>query len=130
MKTWKALLIGLFSGLISAALILIGNGRLEGKPILLSPPLDPPGIRISVRGAVISPGIYKLAPGSIVQDALQAAGGILPHADTSRLNLAAPLADGQEVRVPLRIPTAIGGIPASDLPAESGKINLNTDAGN
>jgi competence protein ComEA len=126
MKSWKVFLIGLFGGLLSAALILIGNGRLEGNPILLSPPQDPPGIRISVRGAVLSPGVFVLAPGSIVQDALQAAGGVLPSADTSRLNLAAPLSDGQEVRVPLQTPSPQGGTPAAGLPDEGARINLNT----
>jgi competence protein ComEA len=91
MKSWRSFFFGLCIGLLSAALILIGNGRLEGKPILLSPPLDPPGVRVSVRGAVTAPGIYPLAAGSIVQDALDAAGGILAEADTSRLNLAAVL---------------------------------------
>jgi competence protein ComEA len=126
MKSWHAFLIGLFAGLVSAALILIGNGRLEGKPILLSTPLDPPGVRVSVRGAVAAPGVYRLAPGSIVQDALDAAGGVLPEGDISRLNLAAVLSDGQEVRVPLQTPTPAGGTPASELPDSGGRINLNT----
>ncbi len=125
MKTWQSFLLGLCIGLISAALILIGNGRLEGKPILLSTPRDPPGVRVSVRGAVVSPGIYTLAPGSILQDALQAAGGVLPQADTSRLNLAAPLSDGQDVRVPLITPTPAPGTPQATPPG-GGKINLNT----
>ena len=125
MKTWQSFLLGLFAGLISAALILIGNGRLEGKPILLSTPRDPPGVRVSVRGAVVSPGIYALPPGSILQDALQAAGGILPQADTSHLNLAAPLSDGQDVRVPLITPTPAPGTPTMVIPG-GGKINLNT----
>jgi len=125
MKNWASFLIGLFVGLLSAALILIGNGRLEGNPILLTPPRDPPGVRVSVRGAVVSPGVYTLASGSIVQDALQAAGGVIPQADTSRLNLAAPLSDGQEVRVPLLTPTSAPGTP-SPAPAVGGLINLNT----
>jgi competence protein ComEA len=125
MKSWPSFLIGLFAGLLSAALILIGNGRLEGKPILLTPPLDPPGVRVSVRGAVVSPGVYTLASGSRVQDALLAAGGVIPQADTSRLNLAAPLSDGQEVRVPLVTPTPAPGTP-STAPAVGGRINLNT----
>jgi competence protein ComEA len=126
MKTWHAFLIGLFAGLISAALILIGNGRLEGKPILLVTPLDPPGVRVSVRGAVASPGVYRLASGSIVQDLLDAAGGVLPGGDISRLNLAAPLSDGQEVRVATLAPTPAPGTPPATAEDASGKINLNT----
>ena len=126
MKSWRSFFIGVCAGLISAALILIGNGRLEGKSILLSTPLDPPGVRISVRGAVVSPGIYRLASGSIVQDALLAAGGVLPQGDTSRLNLAALLSDGQELRIPLQTPTPAAGTPLAPVPQSGGKINLNT----
>jgi competence protein ComEA len=124
MKSWRSFFFGLCIGLFSAALILIGNGRLEGKPIVLSPPDDPPGVRVSVRGAVAAPGVYPLAAGSIVQDALEAAGGILPAADISRLNLAAVLGDGQEIRVPTLGPTAVPGTPAA--PDAGGRINLNT----
>jgi competence protein ComEA len=126
MKSWHSFIIGLCTGLLTAALILIGNGRLEGKAILLSTPLEAPGVRVSVRGAVAAPGVYRLAPGSIVQDALEAAGGVLPQADTSRLNLAAPLSDGQEVRVPLMAPSPAPGTPQTTISTGSGKINLNT----
>lgn len=126
MKSWRSFFVGLCTGLISAALILIGNGRLEGKPVLLSTPLEPPGVRVSVKGAVAAPGIYNLGAGSIVQDALDAAGGILPQADVSRLNLAAALSDGQEIRVPAQTPTAAPGTPTPEPPDAGGIVNLNT----
>jgi competence protein ComEA len=126
MHSWRSFFIGLCAGLLAAALILIGNGRLEGKSILLATPREAPGVRISIRGAVIAPGVYRLPPGSIVQDALQAAGGVLPQGDTSRLNLAAPLSDGQELRIPLESPTSAPGTPSAPIPPDGGKINLNT----
>jgi len=126
MGSWRIFLLGLFVGLLSAALILIGNGRLEGRPILLNTPADPPGVRVSVQGAVRAPGMYKMAPGSIVQDAVFAAGGFLPNADSSRLNLAAPLIDGQELRIPLQIPTPLPGTPSPASTPIGKKINLNT----
>jgi competence protein ComEA len=125
MNSWRSFFIGLCAGLIAAALILIGNGRLEGKAVLLSTPPDAPGIRVSVRGAVVSPGIYRLPPGSIVQDALQAAGGVLPEGDASRLNLAALLSDGQELRIPLQTPTAAPGTPSAPPAGIAARINLN-----
>jgi competence protein ComEA len=126
MGSGRIFLLGLLAGLLSAALILIGNGRLEGRSILLQPPADPPGLRISVQGAVRAPGLYHLAPGSIVQDAVFAAGGFLAAADTTRLNLAAPLTDGQELKIPFQIPTALPGTPSQASTPKGTKINLNT----
>ena len=125
MGSWRNFLLGLCVGLLSAALILIGNGRLEGRPIVLNTPADPPGVRVSVQGAVRTPGIYKLAPGSIVQDAVYAAGGLLPNGDPSRLNLAAPVADGQELRIPFQTPTPAAGTPSPAVTPAGRKINLN-----
>ena len=126
MGSGKVFLLGLFVGLLSAALILIGNGRLEGRSILLRTPADPPGVRVSLQGAVRTPGMYHLAPGSIVQDAVLAAGGFLPNADPARLNLAAPLTDGQELRIPFQIPTPLPGTPSLVSTPTGKKINLNT----
>src|SRR5690606_31471231 len=50
-------------------------------------------------GAVASPGVQRLPAGSRVVDALEAAGGPTAEADLARLNLAAPLSDGQQVYV-------------------------------
>jgi competence protein ComEA len=126
MGSGRVFLLGLLVGLLSAALILIGNGRLEGRSILLKPPADPPGLRVSVQGAVRAPGLYHLAPGSIVEDAVFAAGGFLTGADPSRLNLAAPLTNGQELKIPFQIPTPLPGIPSPASTPAGQKINLNT----
>jgi competence protein ComEA len=55
---------------------------------------------VHVAGAVVSPGVRRLPPGSRVIDAIDAAGGALPDAELPRINLAAPLVDGQQVYVP------------------------------
>ena len=56
-------------------------------------------IVVDVDGAVAHPGLYKLPPGSRVQAALAAAGGLSPQADAHRINRAAKLHDGQKLYV-------------------------------
>ncbi|MER6985359.1 ComEA family DNA-binding protein [Micrococcus luteus] len=57
-------------------------------------------LRVHVVGEVARPGVVSLAPGSRVADAVRAAGGPTRHARAERINLAAPLDDGQQVLVP------------------------------
>jgi len=75
-------------------------------------------ITVAVVGAVAKPGLYTLGAGQRVQDALTAAGGATAEADPSRLNFAAQLRDGQQVRLPRQ------GEPLP-VPTEDGRINLN-----
>ncbi len=66
----------------------------------LFPPPAPSPIRVHVTGAVLAPGVYKLPEGSIVQGAVEAAGGPAADADLERINLAVELRDQQQVYVP------------------------------
>jgi competence protein ComEA len=56
---------------------------------------------VHAAGAVTRPGVYRLTGGARVSELLDAAGGPAPGADLDRLNLAAPLVDGEQVFVPL-----------------------------
>ncbi|WP_443046446.1 helix-hairpin-helix domain-containing protein [Streptomyces sp. DSM 40750] len=58
-----------------------------------------PSIVVDVSGKVRSPGIQRLPAGSRVADALRAAGGVRPGADTDGLNRARLLVDGEQVLV-------------------------------
>ncbi|MBE2184996.1 MAG: helix-hairpin-helix domain-containing protein [Anaerolineae bacterium] len=58
-------------------------------------------ITVYVTGAVGQPDtMITLPPGSRVQDAIESAGGFNPDADTTLVNLAAILRDGDQVHVP------------------------------
>jgi len=72
------------------------------------PTATPAPLHVYVCGAVAQPDVYALAPGSIVKDAIVAAGGATQQADLLRINLAQALDDGAQVYVP-----AIGETPAA-----------------
>ncbi len=59
------------------------------------------GAVVHVDGAVASPGVYALLlQKPRVEDAVEAAGGLASDADTTSVNLAAPVADGTKVHIP------------------------------
>jgi len=64
------------------------------------PTFTPDLLNVSVDGAVNKPGNYTLPPGSLVDDAVRAAGGPTADADLERINLARELRDGDQVHVP------------------------------
>ncbi|MBL8130760.1 MAG: helix-hairpin-helix domain-containing protein [Anaerolineae bacterium] len=103
-----------------------------------APTASPAPILVYVTGAVAHPNaVYTLPYGSRVQDALTAAGGTLPNADLSRLNLAAVVHDGDQIHLyelpsptHTRIPTLPGTTPSPVstvfVPAASTEIPLAT----
>jgi competence protein ComEA len=60
------------------------------------------GALVHVAGAVRHPGVYRLHDGDRVKDAVERAGGARAGADVNAINLAAKVADGQQVVVPRR----------------------------
>jgi competence protein ComEA len=79
---------------------------------------------VDVTGAVNRPGVYRLPTGARVNDAVERAGGATPKAQVEAVNLAARLADGQQVVVPEEGP---GGAPLGVAGAgEEGPIGLGT----
>ena len=96
-------------------------------------------LRVYVSGAVVHPAVYELPPGSILDDAVRAAGGFAAGADTAAVNLAQPAADGMQVHVPssdeaLATPPVISLPPQAAATAPSrmggitigGLVNINT----
>ncbi len=101
-------------------------------PEPVAPPID---LIVHVIGEVTRPGLVMLAPGSRIVDAVSAAGGVTEAADPERLNLAAPIADGDQVRVPARGEEVAGplvvsarslaGDGSAASPPSTGPIDLN-----
>ena len=106
MKTWSWLVVGILIGLLSAGVILLTSSPPRGTEIILQPLPEPPAMQIHVSGAVQRPGVYLLPQDSRVRDAIEAAGGFSETAITDGINLAAFLADGNQILVPLLSPGA------------------------
>jgi competence protein ComEA len=123
----------LLAALIVAGRVAFGTGDeapTVGTPsVALDVEAEPPReLVVHVAGAVFRPGLYRLPDGSRIDDAIAEAGGAKPKAALDLVNLASPVADGQQVLVPLRsaggagtaAPTTTGaGVPGM-------KVHLNS----
>lgn len=138
--------------LLFGAYLLFGQRRPTPQPILIQAPpasaatpaaletATPSPLRVYVSGEVMQPGVYRLPPESLVQDAIAAAGGETAGADLVAINLAHPLADGEQIYVPktgeAAPPPALSsqpaaadaGFTASDLPVQLIDLNTATQA--
>jgi competence protein ComEA len=84
-----------------------------------------PRLVVYVVGAVRHAGLVRLSEGARVADALERAGGPSRHADLTLVNLAAPVADGQQIVVPTRIVAgAAGAGAAGGAVGASAKVSL------
>jgi competence protein ComEA len=134
---YRGILLFGITALILAAVVLIQARRLPEAPLVLSTATAPstpgptstlPPLLVYVTGAVDLPDVYSLPRGSIVKDAILAAGGAAPDADLERINLAAPLAGGEQVYVPRQGEAASPVLPVRGVTPGDGLINVNTAA--
>jgi competence protein ComEA len=92
-------------------------GGEAGTPAAATPADSEERLVVHVAGAVRRPGVYLLAPGARVADAVEEAGGARPKAALDALNLAQALVDGQQVLVPRR--GVASAVPAAGLGTEA-----------
>jgi competence protein ComEA len=117
-------------------LALAGRAMLRPSPMHVPPPVrverDSSGpaaraapVFVDVVGAVRRPGLYRLRTGARVAEAVARAGGATPKAELELVNLAALVADGEQVVVPRRGAGVVAGgsVGAS---APSGPVHLNS----
>lgn len=120
--------------LLLLALAVLGGTMygyyLEQQTIALDPAVRVPAeekrtVTVYVCGEVKQPKLVTLQEGQRVADAINAVGGVIETADIDRINMAALVEDGMQVRVPMRIAAAEGHSKSTSKNAE-GQINLNT----
>jgi len=126
MKPWQQTLTGFLLGLVVVGAILLVVSPQRGQPMVLvthtpnltpAPTFTPKLIRVHVTGLVNMPGVYTLPETARLEDAIQAAGGLLEEADPQSLNLAAALVDGQRLTIP----------PAQDVPLTTDDRELSIE---
>ncbi|HFU4363587.1 TPA: helix-hairpin-helix domain-containing protein [Streptococcus suis] len=92
---------------------------------------EPSQLVVDVKGAVAKPGLYTLAAGARVNDAVKAAGGLTSQSDPKSINLAQKLSDEAVVYVASKDEniSVVASTTASSAMSQEGnesKVNLNT----
>ena len=85
------------------------------------------GLIVHVAGSVRTPGVYRMPEGTRITDAIERAGGVAPRGLADAINLAAPLADGQQVIVPAApgaAGAATGAVAGADAPISLGMATV------
>lgn len=130
--TQKKYLFCLFSAFFVLCSIGLWMGR-ENPPEQTGMPAgedteaaEQKGVTVYVTGAVRHPGVYDLAPGARVADALKAAGDVIPYASLEKINLALPAEDGLQIAVPLHPEGE--ALPAGTAGSSLIRINTATEA--
>jgi competence protein ComEA len=104
--------------------IAYGSGGSEGEQVEFE--ATGGDVVVHVAGAVRDPGVYRMPEGSRVTDAIERAGGATADAAEDAINLAARVADGQQITLPARsdAPVGVSGAPTSA--ATDGPISLGS----
>lgn len=142
---WRKSIFPIVAIAVVAAFLLIPRGQAnngeqtpfpelieqEIEEVLDEQPEIPTILVVDVKGAVRHPGVYTLAEGDRLIDAISAAGGYVPEADSSMLNHAMKLTDEFLIYVPLEGEEVQEGetslaVGMTDKPTSEGTVNINT----
>ncbi len=118
-----------------SAVFLFGLRRPQAEAIEILPPATavvanivseptstPAPLRVYVSGAVRAQGVYRLAPNSLVEDAITEAGGAAEDADLIAINLAHLLSDGEQIYVPIQGEAAPPPLLSSEKPDDNSRV--------
>lgn len=133
------------AAVVLAAVLLLGAaaagfGVWRSRPVAEAIPVSLPSVTssdaaadgtgelvVSVAGQVLRPGLVRLPPGARVADAVAAAGGPVPGAELTGLNLARRLTDGEHVVVgPVPMAAGAGAGAGGSGAAAGARVDLNT----
>jgi competence protein ComEA len=112
--------------LLGAGILVLVTRPPRGNPISLLPAPTSAPITVYVSGNVNQEGLYSLPAGSRINDAIMAAGGFSAEANTSSINLAEILTDGQQINVPDVNLSAGMDIPARSIDSSLVLVDINT----
>ncbi len=118
MKPLFIFLYGLSLGLLASAIIFLLILPPKGQGVELSPIPTQVPYRVDISGQVKQPGVYSLPKGSRLEDVIKLAGGLSPNADTTSINLAKKILDGEKIYIPYigQIPVHITSLSLADAP--------------
>ena len=129
-KILGAALSLLAAAALIVAAVLLAAGSDDAAPVRIFAPqptavVEPPvrEIWVQVSGAVESPGVYRMNEGDRVMDAIAAAGGFSPGANTSTFNMARRVQDEARYHVP-----TLGEVSAT-APPPSATVSTRRESG-
>ena len=129
-------LVGVCLSLVVLAVLgqRLAHAGAAGAPEAATFPFEPlvetqsrPTLVVHVVGEVRRPGLYRLRDGARIADAVHRAGGAMRGADLAAVNLAAPLVDGVQILVPVKVAAQPrGAAPGGSPEAPVGPVSLSS----
>ena len=120
---------GMVTGFAAVLLALMWWDRNQDGPVIIVADPTLVEVVVEVRGAVATPGVYRLPSNARVGEAVNLAGGLTDSADVANVNLARRLSDEEVLVIPTRGPAAAATpVTGAETPigSVSARINLNT----